>query len=180
MSEKSLLMPYGTAVWLIYNTKLTFNQIAKFCNMHILQIQAIADGELAKDIKPIDPMLNNQLEKEEIRKCELDSKRNLSFLDIDVKLKNKDKKKSKYIPIVRRKTKPNGILWLIKNYPELEDKDIAKLVSTLKSTVKAIRNEEYRDIKNLVPKDPVLLCLCTQTELNNLLKEVRKKGKKDV
>lgn len=162
------LMPKATAMWLIQNTSLTFEQIADFCNLHLLEVQGMADGEVAKGIIGIDPIANHQLTKEEIIKCEADQNLRLRLSDVALKLmqQQKQKKHSKYTSIARRQDKPDAIAWLLKHCPEIKEAHIAKLVSATKNTVLAIKNKTHWNINNIKPKDPVLLGICTQTELN--------------
>lgn len=168
--KKIPLMPQATAVWLISNTKLTFNQIANFCAMHELEIKGIADGTLAQNIKPIDPIIGKQLTREEITRCEMNTGEDLTIAhSIIDDIIDYNKSKAKYIPKARRQDKPDAICWLIKTYPALEDKSITKLIGTTKNTVQAIRTKSYWNMDNLRPRDPVLLGLCSQVELNKTL-----------
>lgn len=164
------LMPKATAVWLIENTSLTFEQIADFCSMHILEIQGIADGEVARGIIGVNPMQSGQLTGDEILRCEKNPNARLS-LNENVKNailqeQHKKKKSKKYTPIARRQDKPNAIAWLLKHCPEMSDSAIAKLISTTKETIAAIKNKTYWNYGNLTPKDPVILGLCSQTDLS--------------
>ncbi|WPX97004.1 cell cycle transcriptional regulator TrcR [Candidatus Bandiella euplotis] len=178
------LMPKATAVWLVENTTLTFKQIADFCDLHVLEVQGIADEEVAKGIKGIDPVAHGQLTKEEIQRCEADSAAMLVLSRETVKLMKEQEisgKKGKYIPVARRQDKPNAIAWLLKNCPEMSDSQISKLVGTTKSTISLIRDKAHWNYANLRAKDPVLLGLCTQTDLNyaNELAKKRAENKKD-
>ena len=178
-TEKKIpLMPQATAVWLISNTKLTFSQIANFCAMHELEIKGIADDTLAQNIKPIDPIIGKQLTREEITRCEMNPNEDLniahSIID-DIIASNKSK--AKYIAKARRQDKPDAIYWLIKNYPLLVDKLITKLIGTTKNTVQAIRTKAYWNMDNLRPRDPVLLGLCSQIELNKTLIMIKVESK---
>jgi uncharacterized protein len=169
------LMPKATAVWLIKNTKLSFLQIADFCQMHLLEIQALADGEKG-NITEIDPIVSGQISKEDLARCEKDQNARLS-LKINLGTKHITKKKGakKYIPLVNRQNKPDAVFWLIKQEQDLEDREIVKLVGTTKGTVSAIRNKTYWNYQNLKPRDPVLLNLCSQTDLNIVLQNAKKR-----
>lgn len=172
------LMPKATAVWLVDNTTLTFKQISDFCGMHVLEIQGIANGEVATGIIGIDPVINNQLTKEEIERCSNDPEATLKIKDnISSALPNKFTKKrnAKYTPIARRHDKPDAILWLIKNIPGITDVMIVKLIGTTKNTIEAIRFGTHWNIQNIRQRDPVLLGLCSQTEVNNLIDKLEKK-----
>ena len=159
-----LLMPIATAVWLVENTTLTFNQIANFCNLHEVEVQGIADGEVAKGIKPYNPIISGQLTREEIDVCSKDENRELKInkKNEDV-LVTSERKKSKYTPLSKRKDRPDSILWLVKNFSQLTDGQIAKIVGSTKGTVSLIRKRTYWNLSSLTPKDPVILGLCTQT-----------------
>ena len=175
---KKPLMPKATAIWLIENTTLNFNQISEFCELHELEIQGIADGDVATGMQGYNPIDNNQLTKEEILRCEKDPKAKLelistTFID-NLPPRNKD---TKYTPISIRQDKPYAILWLIKRYPEeLNDSQIAKLTSSTKNTVNAIRNGVYREAI-LETKSPMDIGLCTFEELEKVLNKSRKKTK---
>jgi hypothetical protein len=175
------LMPKATAVWLINNTALTFEQIAEFCGMHILEVQGIADGEVAAGIIGQDPVINGQISREEIQRCEKDQKARLTLSEQFVSKSAGKKKSARYTPIARRQDKPDAIFWLLKNCANISDSQIIKLIGTTHSTITAIRDKAHWNMANLRQKDPVLLGLCTQTALDNLIaglsKEVRP-GKK--
>jgi uncharacterized protein len=162
------LMPKATAVWLIENTALTFNQIADFCGMHELEVKGIADGEVAQGIMGQDPIMTGQLTRDEITKCENDktAKLRMSHSVADGLI---SKKKAKYTPMARRQDKPDAIYWFVKNCPEVEDKKIIKLIGTTKTTIDAIRDRSHWNMQNIRPRDPVLLGLCTQTELDRVV-----------
>lgn len=163
------LMPKATAVWLIDNTTLSFDQIAEFCGMHPLEIQGIADGEVAVGIIGQDPVVAQQLSRQEIERCEQDPEASLK-LDADTKKYLTQKRKvkgGKYTPVARRQDKPDAIAWLIKNVPGVTDAQIAKLIGTTKNTITAVRTRTHWNTSNIRPRDPVLLGLCTQTELDN-------------
>ncbi len=168
-------MPKATAKWLIDNTTLTFDQIAAFCQMHPLEIQGIADGEVATSIQPNDPIKAGELTKEEIEKCEADESLKLNMNISAVEFVAKKRKGARYTPVARRQDKPDAIAWLLKHHPELVDSQIVKLVGTTKKTIESIRSRTYWNINNLSPRDPVLLGLCTQTALNNTVEKAKKK-----
>jgi len=172
-----LLMPKATAVWLISNTSLSFKQIADFCGFHVLEIQGMADGDVARGIIGMDPVTQGQLSMQEIKRCELDPEGSLRLSDTALKLlrAQKQAKSSKYTPIARRQDKPEAIAWLLKNCPELSDFQIAKLISSTKTTVQSIKDKTHWNTNNIKPKDPVLLGLCSQTELNLLYESVKAK-----
>lgn len=164
-------MPIATAIWLVENTTLTFEQIANFCGMHEMEIQSIADGEIGGNIIGANPITAGQLNADNIKACEADPKKRLNLIEIhQVK---PSKKKVKYIPIAKRRDKPDAIAWLIKNYPDLADSKITKLIGTTKNTIVSIRNRTHSKIQTIQAKDPVLLGLCTQTELDEVVKEFK-------
>ncbi len=169
----SLLMPKATAVWLIDNTTLTFEQISDFCDLHVLEVQAIADGDVSQGIIGFDPIQNGQLSKEEIERCSSDPNLTLIQLDSNNSFASDKTKGPKYIPLSRRSDKPNAIAWLVKNHPELKDSQISRLVGTTKSTIEKIRNRSHWNISNISAKHPILLKLCSQEDLE---KEVIKSG----
>jgi uncharacterized protein len=161
------LMPKATAVWLVENTALSFDQIADFCKLHPLEVKAIADGDAAQGIKGLDPILTGQLTREEIEEGESDSQHRLRLADPKVKLPQpKAKRGPRYTPVSRRQDRPNAILWLIRNHPELKDSQIMRLVGTTKSTIQSIRDRSHWNAPNLQPMDPVTLGLCSQLDLD--------------
>src|SRR4051794_19105357 len=161
------LMPKATAVWLVENTALSFDQVADFCKLHPLEVKAIADGDSAQGIKGLDPVLTGQLSREEIEKAVADPARRLKLLDPKVRLPEAKKKKGpRYTPVSRRQDRPNAILWLVRNHPELKDSQIMRLVGTTKSTIQAIRERTHWNASNLAPMDPVTLGLCSQIDLD--------------
>lgn len=173
--KKFPLMPKATAVWLIDNTTLTFRQIADFCGMHELEVKGIADGEVAAGVLGIDPVSTGQLDKAEIERCSQDPAAQLQLkvsAALEAATKNR-KKRTKYTPIARRQDKPDAIYWLIKNFPDIKDSTIIKLVGTTKSTVESIRNRTHWNMANIRQRDPVLLGMCSQTDLANAIKETR-------
>lgn len=171
------LMPRATAIWLLENTKLTFEQIADFCDLHELEVKGIADGDVARSILPVSPIANNQLTKEEITRCEKDPNARLKMIESMAQtiITERTKKKGNYVPIAKRQDKPSAILWLLKNFPEMSIRQIAKLVSSTKGTIEAIRDKTYWNSANIRPKDPVLLGLCSQSELNDIYELYKKK-----
>jgi len=183
MTEKKLpLMRRATAVWLVDNTALTFEQIADFCGLHELEIQGIADGDVNSGITPQSPIDNHQLTREMIKACENNPDRFLELnesIAYDVEVK-KSKKKAKYIPIARRSDKPDGIAYFLKYHPEIDEKRIKKLVGTTASMIKSIKNRAHWNIKDIKPRDPVLLGLCTQEQLNNAIKEAKETEEKRI
>jgi uncharacterized protein len=160
------LMPKATAVWLVENTALSFEQIADFCGMHPLEVQGIADGDVSGGIRGLDPVANGQLTLDEIARCEKDPKGRLQILNTAKQYISKKTKGSRYTPVARRQDKPDAIAWLVKNYPTLSDAKIAKLVGTTKNTIEAVRGKTHWNSGNIKPRDPVLLGLCTQTHLD--------------
>ena len=161
------LMPKATAVWLVENTALSFDQIAQFCNLHPLEVKAIADGDAAQGIKGLDPILTGQLTREEIADAEANPDHRLHIADPKVRLPEaKQKKGPRYTPVSRRQDRPNAILWLVRNHPELKDSQIMRLVGTTKSTIQAIRDRSHWNSANLTPLDPVTLGLCSQIDLD--------------
>ena len=178
------LMPKATAVWLVENTALTFEQIATFCGMHALEVQGIADGEVAAGIVGVNPVTAHQLTSDEIARCEADTKANLKLAGAAQQYitKAKKKKTGRYTPVARRQDKPDAVAWLLKNHPYLSDPQITRLIGTTKSTIKGLRERTHWNISNITPKDPVLLGLCTQTELDGavfLAKEQAEKAEAD-
>ena len=159
------LMPKATAVWLLDNTTLTFQQIADFCGMHTLEVQAIADGDVAAHIMGLDPIANEQLTAEEIKRCEADPTAALTLYhnpEVE-KLLNRGKR---YVSQSKRGDRPSAIAWLVKNHPELKDSQIVKLVRTTKPSIVAIRERTHKNIHNIVPRSPVTLGLCSEADLN--------------
>ena len=165
------LMPMATAVWLVENTTLTFKQIAKLCNLHEVEVQGIADGEVAKGIMAYNPIISGQLTREEIELSSKDENRDLKIKNTDIEISGEDKKIKKYIPLSKRQDKPDSALWLIKHHSLLKDSQIAKLVSITKNSVTSIKNKSYWNYNNLNPKDPVAMGLFSQKDL---IKEIEK------
>src|SRR4030081_2772320 len=161
------LMPKATAVWLVENTALSFEQVADFCKLHPLEVKAIADGDAAQGIKGLDPVLTGQLSREEIDKAVADPEHRLKLLDPKVRLPEAKKKKGpRYTPVSRRQDRPNAILWLGRNHPELKDSQIMRLVGTTKTTIASVRDRTHWNASTLTPMDPVTLGLCSQIELD--------------
>lgn len=168
MSE--LLMPKATAVWLVDSTALTFEQIAAFCGLHDLEVQGIADGEVAVGIRGSDPITNGQLTREEIARCEQDKTLRLSLSSPTTKVPERTRR-ARYTPVSKRQDRPNAISWLIKSYSVLNDAQIGKLLGTTKSTITAVRERTHWNTPNISPQDPLLLGICSEQEL---LEELRK------
>ena len=161
------LMPKATAVWLVENTSLTFDQIADFCKLHPLEVKGIADGEVAAGIKGHDPITSNQLTREEIAKAETNSAYRLTLAVSKVRMPEVKKQRGpRYTPLSRRQDRPNAILWLVRNHPELKDAQIMRLVGTTKTTLQAIRERTHWNSASLSPLDPVTLALCSQIDLD--------------
>ncbi|HEY5820087.1 MAG TPA: DUF1013 domain-containing protein [Mesorhizobium sp.] len=162
----TLLMPKATAVWLVDNTGLSFEQIAQFCALHPLEVKAIADGESAQGIKGMDPVITGQLTREEIKRAETDPNHKLKLSEPKVRVPESKRKGPRYTPLSKRQDRPNAILWLVRNHPELKDAAISRLVGTTKSTIEQIRDRKHWNAANLVPMDPVTLGLCSQIDLD--------------
>lgn len=176
MSDRKPLMPKATAVWLVENTSLAFDQIAEFCGLHPLEVKGIADGDVAQGIKGTDPITNGQLTREEIKRAEKDANIKLKLAELKVTLPTvKSKRGPRYTPVSRRHDRPNAVLWLLKNHPELKDAQIMRLVGTTKPTIASIKDRSHWNTQNLVPQDPVTLGLCSQTDLDA---EVAKSAKR--
>lgn len=161
------LMPKATAVWLVDNTSLSFAQIADFCKLHELEVKAIADGDAAQGIRGIDPVSGGQLSRDELEKAEKDTNYRLKLQESKVRLPEVKKRKGpRYTPVSRRQDRPNAILWLVRNHPELKDAQIIRLVGTTKSTIQSIRDRTHWNTATLAPLDPVTLGLCSQIDLD--------------
>ena len=163
------LMPKATAVWLVENTTLTFRQIAKFCEIHELEIQAIADGDVAYNIVGLSPINNNQLTWEEIHRCEADSHADLVANVLENNVKERNAKAKKVLSPTQRSEKPAAILWILKNYPNIIDSQICKLIGTTKPTIEKIRNGEHADMANIKPKNPITIGLCEEKDLKRAM-----------
>ncbi len=172
MSDRRPLMPKATAVWLVEHTSLTFDQIAAFCGLHVLEVKGIADGDVAQGIKGLDPVTSGQLTREEIETAELDPTHELHLAVPKVTVPETPAKKGpRYTPVSRRQDRPNAVLWILRNHPELKDSQIMRLVGTTKPTIAQIRDRSHWNAPNLTPQDPVTLGLCTQTDLDNEVKK---------
>ena len=172
--SQPLLMPKATAVWLVDNTALSFDQIAAFCTLHPLEVQGIADGDVASGIMGVNPIQNGQLTKEEIEKAEADPNYRLKLSDPKVRVAAVKRKGPRYTPISRRNERPNAIKWLVRNHPELKDAQIMRLVGTTKSTIDSVRENSHWNAANLTAMDPVTLGLCSQIELDLEVKRASK------
>ena len=175
----TLLMPMATAVWLVENTTLTFKQIAEFCNLHEVEIQGIADGEVAKGIVGYNPIIAGQLTKEEIELSSKDQTRSLKINDYNLDISNENNKIKKYVPMSKRQDKPDSALWLIKQHPSLKESQISKLVGITKNSVTAIKNKSYWNFNNLNPKDPVAIGLFSQKDLQEALEKAERRIKRE-
>ena len=180
------LMPRATAVWLVENTTLTFRQISRFCEIHELEIQAIADGDVSSNIRGLSPVDNGQLSWEEIHRCEADKKADLQASEMERNVKARNMKAKKVLSPSQRQDKPNAIAWVIKNYPQMKDTQICKLIGTTKSTIEAIRSGTHKDMTNIRAKNPVAIGLCSEQDIEKALvasqpkpvKEKKAKAKK--
>ena len=179
MANTTPLMPMATAVWLVENTTLTFKQIANFCNLHEVEVQGIADGEVAKGIIAYNPIISGQLTREEISLSSNDYNRPLEINSTDIEISSSENKIKKYIPLSKRQDKPDSALWLLKHHPELKDSQIAKLVSITTNSVKAIRNKNYWNYNNLNAKDPVAMSLFSQKDLMEAIEKAQRRIKRE-
>ncbi len=176
MSDRKPLMPKATAVWLVDNTSLTFEQIAEFCGLHNLEVKGIADGDVAAGIKGADPITSGQLTREEIAKGEADGSHSLELSDNSIEVPQTTRKRApRYTPVSRRQDRPNAVLWLLRNHDELKDSQIIRLVGTTKPTIQQIRDRTHWNSQQLQPQDPVTLGLSTQIDLDA---EVQKAAKR--
>ena len=173
------LMPMATAVWLVENTALTFKQIADFCKLHEVEIQGIADGEVAKGIVGYNPIMSGQLTREEIKLSSEDINRPLNLNQNEIEIENSEKKIKKYIPLSKRQDKPDSALWLTKQHSMLKDSQIAKLVGITKNSVTAIRNKSYWNFNNLNAKDPVAMGLFSQKDLIEAIEKAERRIKRE-
>lgn len=171
------LMPKATAVWLVENTALTFEQIADFCGMHPLEVQAIADGEVAPGMTGLDPIGNGQLTQEEVDRAVADPKFRMTLAELKVPMPPLRAKGPRYTPIAKRNDRPDAIAWLLKHHPELTDLQIAKLVGTTKTTINAVRDRTHWNTANIRPRSPIELGMCSQKELNLALERAQRKAK---
>ena len=168
------LMPKATAVWLIENTSLSFDQIADFCGLHPLEVQGIADDEVSTGIQGLDPIIRNQVTREEIERCENDPSARLKMAKQDLPVPAKRTKGPRYTPVAKRQDKPDGIAWLARHHPELKDSQIARLIGTTKNTIQSVRERTHWNSPNIRPRDPVLLGLCSQVDLNQAVEKARR------
>ncbi len=171
-----ILMPKATAVWLIDNTALTFEQIADFCGMHTLEVQALADRDSSDYIVGLSPILNGMLSKEDIEKCEKNPALRLTLnKNSEEFIKKSQNVKSRYTPMAHRQNRPDAILWLVKNHPDISDAQICKLVRTTKATVQSIRERTHKNIAEIQPRNPVLLGICSEFDLRKAIDDAEKK-----
>ncbi len=168
------LMPKATAVWLVENTSLTFEQIAAFCGLHSLEIQAIADGEVATMMQGLDPILNGQVTQQEIARCEADPKLRLRLAPQATIIPPTKSRSPKYTPISKRQDKPDAISWLLKNHPELTEAQLTRLIGTTKPTIAAVRDRSHWNTPNIKPRNPVVLGLCSQADLEAAVFQARR------
>lgn len=176
MSDRKPLMPKATAVWLVENTSLSFEQIAEFCGLHVLEVKGIADGDVAQGIKGMDPVTSNQLTRDEIEAAEKDPGRHLKIAEPKVVMPEAVSKRGpRYTPVSRRHDRPNAVLWLLRNHPELKTSQLMRLVGTTKPTIAQIKDRTHWNSPNLVPQDPVTLGLCSQTDLDNEVKKAARR-----
>ena len=173
------LMPMATAVWLVENTTLTFKQIAIFCNLHEVEVQGIADGEVAKGIMAYNPIISGQLTKDEIEQSSKDQNRQLQIKNNDIEISNTENKIKKYVPLSKRQDKPDSALWLIRQYPQLKDSQIARLIGITKNSVTSIRNKSYWNYNSLNPKDPVAMNLFSQKDLIEAQEKAERRIKRE-
>jgi hypothetical protein len=179
MTDRKPLMPKATAVWLVENTSLSFEQVAEFCGMHLLEVKGIADGDVAAGIKGMDPISSGQLTREEIRRCEENHALRMRLAETKVVVPQvKSKKGPRYTPVSRRHDRPNAVLWLLRNHGELKDSQIIRLVGTTKPTIAQIRDRTHWNSQHLVPQDPVTLGLCSQIDLDAEVKKAARRGGK--
>ncbi len=178
--SRTPLMPKATAVWLVENTALTFEQIATYCNLHVLEVKGIADGDVAQGIKGMDPVASGQLTRSELEKAQADSGHKLQIAASKVKIPEiKRKRAPRYTPLSRRQDRPAAIAWLLRNHPELRDSEIIKLVGTTKPTITAIRERTHWNSAAIQPADPVTLGLCLQTELDAVIKKAAERVERE-
>jgi len=173
------LMPKATAIWLVENTSLSFRQIANFCKLHEVEIQGIADGEVAKGIKAYNPIIAGQLTREEIELATKDQARDLNLNRKELDITVKERKKPKYTPLSKRQDRPDSILWILKNFPELKESQIARLIGTTTNTVNSIKKKTYWNFNSLNAKDPVSINLCTQEDLFNAVEKAKRRIKRE-
>lgn len=177
MSDKPL-MPLATAVWLIENTSLTFDQIADFCRLHPLQVKGIADGDVAAGVRGINPVTNNQLTREELDAAQNDADYRMKLARTKTIVPEKTRKGPRYTPVSKRQNRPDAILWMVRNHPEISDAQISKLLGTTKSTIQSVRDRTHWNSQNITPQDPVGLGLCSQVDLDNVVRKAAAKRAK--
>ena len=177
MSDKPL-MPLATAVWLIENTSLTFDQIADFCVLHPLQVKGIADGDVAAGVRGINPITNHQLTREEIDKAQADDGYRMKLSRAKTIVAEKPRKGPRYTPVSKRQNRPDAIAWMVRNHPEISDAQIAKLLGTTKTTIQSVRDRTHWNSSNITPQDPVGLGLCSQIDLDNVVRKAAAKAAK--
>lgn len=177
-----ILMPKATAVWLIDNTGLTFKQISEFCSLHIIEVEGIADGDVAAGIRGADPIANGQIDRAEIERAQADPNYAMkaNTFDSDTLTPKTKKKGPRYTPLSRRQDRPDAIAWLVRHHPEVTDAQISKLIGTTKPTIKAIRERTHWKINTINPTDPVSLGLCSQTDLDTIVKKAAEKKAKEL
>jgi len=174
-----VLMPKATAVWLVENTTLTFDQISTFTGLHPLEVQAIADGEVAGGMTGYDPTTNGQLTKDELKRCEADPTAKLRLTPRDIPEPVARAKGPRYTPVAKRQDRPDAIAWLLKVHPELQDSQVAKLVGSTKSTVQSVRDRSHWNMQNVRARDPVTLGLCSLKDLNDAVDKARRKAARE-
>ena len=170
MSDKPL-MPLATAVWLIENTSLSFDQIADFCVLHPLQVKGIADGDVAVGVRGINPITNGQLSREELDKAQENPEHRMKLARAKTLVAEAPRKGGRYTPVSKRQNRPDAILWIVRNHPEISDAQISKLLGTTKSTIQSVRDRTHWNSQNITPQDPVGLGLCSQSDLDNLVRK---------
>ncbi len=177
MSDKPL-MPLATAVWLIENTSMSFDQIADFCVLHPLQVKGIADGDVAVGVRGINPITNSQVAREELDKAQADPDYRMKLSRAKTLVAEKPRKGPRYTPVSKRQNRPDAILWMVRNHPEASDAQIAKLLGTTKTTIQSVRDRSHWNSQNITPQDPVALGLCRQIDLDNLVRKAAAKKAK--
>jgi len=173
------LMPKATAVWLVDNTSLSFEQIANFCGLHALEVKGIADGEVAMGIKGLDPVAAGQLSRAEIERCQKDPVAQLALLEPKHKVEQPKRKGPRYTPVSKRQDRPDAILWLLRHHPELSDSQVSKMVGTTKPTIESIRDRSHWNMANLKPVDPVQLGLCSQADLDEAVEKAGRRKERE-
>jgi hypothetical protein len=168
------LMPKATAIWLVDNTSLTFEQIADFCGLHVLEVKGIADGDVATGIRGLDPVVSGTLTREDIERCERDPQARLQIIrSVVTDIKPPKRREPRYTPLSKRQDRPDAIAWLLRHHPEVSDQQICKLLGTTKATIEAVRGRTHWKSQDIRPRDPVILGLCTQGELDETIARAR-------